>query len=144
MQRARKSGSAAVRATDNLDMTIPSSMKLAHGTLKSVLKKVAEKYVPKECIYREKKGFVAPVEVWLRGPLREQVNDLLSPQRVRERGLFDPAYIEWMKKEFYVAQRDLTVQLYQAFLLEIWFQLYLDGKEPVGVPARGAASLREH
>jgi asparagine synthase (glutamine-hydrolysing) len=127
-----------------LAATIPSSMKLAGGTLKAVLKKIAEKYVPKECIYRAKKGFVAPVEVWLRGPLREQVNDLLSPRRVRERGLFDPAYVEWMKNEFYVAQRDLTVQLYQAFLLEIWFQLYLDGKEPVGVPSAGAASFREH
>lgn len=118
-----------------LAATIPASSKLAGGTLKTILKKIAEKYVPHDCIYRPKKGFAAPVEAWLKGPLREQVNDLLTPQKVRERGVFEPAFVEWMKSEFYGGGRDLTMQLYQAFLLEIWFQLYVDGKEPVGVPA---------
>jgi asparagine synthase (glutamine-hydrolysing) len=127
-----------------LAASIPASAKLAGGTLKTILKKIAEKYIPKNCIYRQKKGFVAPVEAWLKGPLREQVNDLLTPGRVRERGVFEPAFVEWMKREFYSGGRDLTMQLYQAFLLEIWFQLYLDGKEPLGVAglSRAAAAGR--
>jgi hypothetical protein len=50
-----------------------------------------------------------------------------------------------MKREFYGGGRDLTMQLYQAFLLEVWFQLYVDGKEPAGVPAfsGAAASMRQ-
>ncbi|MEX2299995.1 MAG: asparagine synthase (glutamine-hydrolyzing) [Bryobacterales bacterium] len=122
-----------------LAATIPASKKLAGGTLKTILKKIAEKYVPRDCIYRPKKGFAAPVEAWLKGPLREQVHDLLTPQKVRERGVFEPAFVEWMKSEFYGGGRDLTMQLYQAFLLEIWFQLYVDGKQPVGVPAFSGA-----
>jgi len=125
-----------------LAASIPASRKLAGGTLKVILKKIAEKYVPKDCIYRPKKGFVAPVEAWLKGPLREQVNDLLTPQRVRGRGVFEPAFVEWMKSEFYGGGRDLTMQLYQALLLEIWFQLYVDGKEPVGAPAVSGAGAR--
>jgi asparagine synthase (glutamine-hydrolysing) len=116
-----------------LAATIPASTKLAGGTLKVILKKIAEKYIPKNCIYRPKKGFVAPVEAWLKGPLREQVNDVLAPGRVRDRGVFEPAFVEWMKREFYSGGRDLTMQLYQMFLLEIWFQLYVDRKEPVGI-----------
>ena len=123
-----------------LAASIPAGVKLAGGTLKAILKKIAEKYIPKNCIYRQKKGFVAPVEAWLKGPLREQVNDLLTPQRVRDRGVFEPEFIEWMKREFYNGGRDLTMQLYQAFLLEVWFQLYMDGKEPVGVAAISRAA----
>jgi asparagine synthase (glutamine-hydrolysing) len=123
-----------------LAASIPVAAKLAGGTLKIILKKIAEKYIPKQCIYRPKKGFVAPVEAWLKGPLRERVHDLLTPRKVRERGIFEPAFVEWMKGEFYGGGRDLTMQLYQALLLEIWFQLYLDRKEPAGVRAFSAAA----
>jgi asparagine synthase (glutamine-hydrolysing) len=123
-----------------LAASIPASTKLAGGNLKVILKKIAEKYIPKDCIYRPKRGFVAPVEAWLKGPLREQVNDLLAPQKVRERGVFEPAFVEWMKSQFYGAGRDLTMQLYQAFLLEVWFQLYVDRKQPAGVRSLSAAA----
>jgi asparagine synthase (glutamine-hydrolysing) len=121
-----------------LAASIPASTKIAGGTLKAILKKIAEKYIPANCIYRPKKGFVAPVEAWLKGPLRAQVHDLLTPRRVRERGVFEPDFVEWMKGEFYERGRDLTMQLYQAFLMEIWFQLYVDGKEPAGAAGRSA------
>jgi hypothetical protein len=57
--------------------------------------------------------------------------------------VFEPAFVEWMKSEFYAGGRDLTMQLYQALLLEIWFQLYVDGKEPLGMPSlnRAAAAV---
>jgi asparagine synthase (glutamine-hydrolysing) len=110
-----------------LAASIPISMKLPGGRLKAVLKTLAEKYVPRECIYREKKGFGAPVESWLRGPLKEQLHDALSPQRVRARGIFRVEFIEWMKREFFEGGRDLSVQLYQVLLLEVWLRLYADG-----------------
>jgi asparagine synthase (glutamine-hydrolysing) len=120
-----------------LAASIPSAAKLAGGEQKAVLKKVAEKYVPRECIYREKKGFAAPVEAWLRGPLRERVNDALSPARVRARGLFRVEFVEWMKREFYASARDLSLQLYQALLLETWFSLFVDGAgRPSSAPIR--------
>ncbi len=119
-----------------LAASIPSAAKLARGEPKAVLKKVAEKYVPRECIYREKRGFTAPVEAWLRGPLRERVHDLLAPTRVRDRGIFDVAFVEWMKREFYERSRDLSVQLYQALMLEIWLRLFVDGEARPGVAAR--------
>jgi asparagine synthase (glutamine-hydrolysing) len=106
---------------------IPVERKIEGNRLKAPLKRIAERYVPRDCIYRAKKGFVAPVEAWLRGPLKEQVEDLLSPQRVRERGIFEPAFVEWMKREFYAGGRDLGLQMYKALLLETWLRLYLDG-----------------
>jgi asparagine synthase (glutamine-hydrolysing) len=119
--------------------SVPARAKLERGTLKAPLKRLAERYVPRECVWREKKGFVAPVEAWLRGPLREQVRDALAPRRVRERGLFQPPFVEWMLHAFYEEQRDLSLQLYQAFLLEKWFALFVDPAvpEPPAAPPRG-------
>ncbi|MBI3507401.1 MAG: hypothetical protein HY059_21410, partial [Proteobacteria bacterium] len=111
-----------------LAATIPASLKIQGRVLKAILKKIAERYVPRENIYRQKKGFAAPVGAWLRGPLRERVYDALSPRRVRERGILEVEYVEWMKREFYEGGRDLSSQLYQTVLLETWLRLFIDGE----------------
>ncbi|MFO0973393.1 MAG: asparagine synthase (glutamine-hydrolyzing) [Phycisphaerae bacterium] len=110
-----------------LAASIPAGMKLRGRELKAILKRLAARYVPRECVYREKKGFVAPVGAWFKGPLRGELEAALSPARVRRRGIYHPDYVEWMKRAFFEAGRDLTVQLYQAFMLEKWFQMFIDG-----------------
>ena len=124
-----------------LAATIPASMKIRGMTLKFLLKKLAERYVPRECIYRKKRGFSPPLLSWMRGPLREQVRDALTPARVKDRGVFRVEAVEWLKREFYDRGHDLSVELYQVFLLEIWLRLYADGggRRYAGTvsPARG-------
>ncbi len=111
-----------------LAATIPASMHIQGPRLKCVLKKLAERYIPRHCIYREKKGFASPLETWLRGALQEQVYDALAPARVRSRGVFDVGFTEWLKHQFYENHRDLTTTLSQVFFLELWMRLYLDGE----------------
>lgn len=110
-----------------LAATVPATQKLRGGQLKFVLKRLAERHIPRHCIYREKKGFVAPIGAWFRGPLRERLHEALHPDRVRRRGIFQVDYVEWMKRAFFDEGRDLSVQLYQAFMLETWFNLFVDG-----------------
>lgn len=116
-----------------LAASIPVRIRMARGELKSLLKKVAQRYLPRECIYRPKKGFAAPVEAWLRGPLRAQVEEALAPEAVRARGFFEVDFVEWMKRSFYESRVDLSVPIYQAFLLEIWLRAH---------ERRGAAVVR--
>ncbi len=110
-----------------LSATIPSAMKVPGRELKAILKRLAERYIPRHCIYREKKGFVAPLSRWFRGPLREPLEDALSPERVRQRGIFEPNYVQWLKRGFFEHNRDLSVQLFQALMLELWFRNVADG-----------------
>ena len=109
-----------------LAATIPSSAKLGSTRLKVILKRLAERYIPKDCIYRPKQGFGMPLDLWLRGALREPVYDLLTPSRVRDHGVFQVDYVEWLKREFYERNRELTIELYHVFLLETWLQLFVD------------------
>jgi asparagine synthase (glutamine-hydrolysing) len=88
--------------------------------------------MPRECIYRPKQGFGLPLDVWLRGSLRDNVHDVLSPASVRDRAVFTVDYVEWLKRGFYDRGRELTMELYHVYLLELWLRIFLDGE---GVPA---------
>ena len=54
-----------------LAWTVPSQWKIRDGETKWLLKKVSERWLPHDIIYRKKQGFEIPIDDWLRGPLRE-------------------------------------------------------------------------
>src|SRR5215218_2682528 len=49
--------------------TLPTSLRLKGWTTKYLLNRVAERYVPREALYRRKRGFMMPASDWLRGDL---------------------------------------------------------------------------
>ncbi len=60
---------------------------------KWILRRLLDRYVPRQLIERPKQGFVPPVGEWLKSDLSDWAGDLLSPSRVREQGLLDPVVI---------------------------------------------------
>src|SRR3989449_7635792 len=73
---------------------MPTHLKLRGLKRKYILKRAAEKLLPREVVWRKKAGFGAPIRSWLRGPLRLMVDDLLSAETVTRRGLFRPAEVK--------------------------------------------------
>jgi len=69
---------------------ISEAQKMLGNQTKGLLKKAVEPYLPKEVIYRPKMGFGVPIEHWLRGPLRDWAECLLSKQRLQQEGYFKP------------------------------------------------------
>jgi asparagine synthase (glutamine-hydrolysing) len=72
---------------------LPVSLKLKNGTPKHILRQILYRYVPQELVNRPKMGFAVPLDRWLRGPLRDWAEDLLSEKRLRDEGWFNPAPI---------------------------------------------------
>jgi asparagine synthase (glutamine-hydrolysing) len=56
---------------------LPVQLKVKQGTGKYLLKRLGERYLPRELLYRRKVGFGIPVADWLRGPLRPLLHDTL-------------------------------------------------------------------
>src|SRR5439155_6945170 len=73
--------------------TLPPSLRIRGNVQKFLLKRVAEKYLPQEIVYRPKAPFGAPLRSWIRGPLAERVGDILSETAVKARGLYDPSTV---------------------------------------------------
>ena len=77
---------------------VPTNLLLKDMVEKYVLKKVASRYIPDEIIKREKFGFVAPGSPQLLKNCREWANDILSYDRLKRQGYFNPDTIERLKK----------------------------------------------
>jgi asparagine synthase (glutamine-hydrolysing) len=80
--------------------TIPHDLKLNGVNEKYILKKIARKYLPHEICDRQKYGWIAPGSPELLRSNTDWVNDLLSYDRIKRQGYFDPDTIERIKTAY--------------------------------------------
>jgi len=99
---------------------IPSSMKIAGGTGKQVLRKLLFRHVPAELFDRPKTGFAVPVGEWLRGPLRPWAEELLDERRLREGGHFRPGPIRARWKDHIDWCVDHSAALWFVLMFQAW------------------------
>jgi asparagine synthase (glutamine-hydrolysing) len=79
---------------------IPPDLKIHQFTEKYILKKIAAGLVPQEIVRREKFGFRAPGSPYLLQQNLEWINDLLSSERIKKDGYFNPQAIEQLKSKY--------------------------------------------
>lgn len=105
---------------------IPSNLKQYGRTSKWILKKAMEPYLPKEVIYRPKSGFGAPLRRWMRHELRPLLNDVLSPESLRKRGIFSSKAVQELLRKNDSGEVDGAYSLLPLLTIEIWCRAYLD------------------
>jgi len=109
-----------------LGARMPSHLKLRGLKRKYILKRAAEKLLPKEIVWRKKAGFGAPIRSWLRDPLRPMVDDLLSEETIRRRGLFRPDEVQRIIDANLSGREDYNLQVFQLLVLELWQRQFMD------------------
>ncbi|MEO8433347.1 MAG: asparagine synthase (glutamine-hydrolyzing) [Pyrinomonadaceae bacterium] len=110
----------------DLAARMPPNLKLRGLKRKYILKRAAEKLLPKDVVWRKKAGFGAPIRAWLRGPLKPLVEDLLSEETVRRRGLFRPAAVRQIIDANLSGREDFPLQVFQLLTLELWQREFMD------------------
>ena len=108
-------------------LDLPPKIKVPGIRLKGLLKSAFADVLPREVLSHRKQGFMVPLGRWLRTDLRDLLDDLLSPERIRGRGLFDPAFVEALKQEHLCGARSHSDRLWTLMITELWMRQYLDG-----------------
>jgi asparagine synthase (glutamine-hydrolysing) len=106
---------------------LPLNMKLRGLRSKFLLKRALRGLLPDAILNRPKKGFGIPVAHWFRGPLKEQMLSVLSPERIARKGFFDPAAVGRLIGDHLDGRRDNRKQLWTLFAFELWHEGYVSG-----------------
>ena len=106
--------------------TMPPEFKLRGFKRKYILKRALENVLPYEAIWRKKAGFGAPIRSWLRGPLLPMIDDLLSEETIKRRGLFRPQEVKRIIEANLSGREDYNLQVFQLLNLELWQRQFID------------------
>jgi asparagine synthase (glutamine-hydrolysing) len=110
---------------------VPPRLKLKgflRPTTKYIFRQGMRDVLPAEVLRQPKAGFGAPVDYWLAHDLKEMIDDLLAPAQLRRRGLFRPEAVRRFVDEHRSGRYDWSMQLWQFLTIELWMQVFLDGK----------------
>ena len=104
---------------------IPDTLKFRNGTGKYLLKKLLARYLPTSLFERPKMGFGVPIDQWFRKELRELLIDTLSPQRIKNEGLFDERVVEEKVTEHLSGRANHQYRLWPLVMWEMWRERWL-------------------
>jgi asparagine synthase (glutamine-hydrolysing) len=101
---------------------IAGSAKIVGRERKAILKQAAEKWLPKEIIYRPKGLFSAPLRAWIRRDLSEMVEDLVAGGTLVTSGLVDKQMVRTMIDDDRRGAADRSKEIWQLLTLEVWYR----------------------
>ncbi len=102
-------------------LRLPDNLKLTRtGKPKFILRELATSLYGKKIGSAKKRGFSIPIHQWLRGPARDLVEDLLSPNALAEIRLLDGAAITRAKDLHMHGRAQLGFELWGLMVLVAW------------------------
>jgi asparagine synthase (glutamine-hydrolysing) len=112
-----------------LTSRMPSGLKIRGFSMKYLMKKVFQPWLPPSILQRKKRGFGAPVGSWFRKDLDFLVHETLSVRQILKRGIFDPQVVQEIISAHRSQRSDHTDHLLALISLELWSRIFLDGLE---------------
>jgi asparagine synthase (glutamine-hydrolysing) len=106
--------------------SLPVNYKLRGRKTKYILKRAIGDSLPPFVARRGKKGFGVPVAEWLKGKLRPLARDLLSPERVRKAGVFNPDYVTKLQDEHERGVANNRKLLWTLLMFELWHESFVE------------------
>lgn len=97
---------------------LPPDLKLHKREGKYIFKKSLERYLPNDILYRPKMGFSVPLDSWFKGPLKDQVQNALLGEPMRQCGLFDQAFLQKVVSQHQSGLRDYSSPIWSLLMFE--------------------------
>ena len=107
---------------------IPSTVHMAKGVTKNVLRKIMKGSLDAKILNRPKVGFNPPIRTWIAQERSELSRDLLSVEVLKNRGFFDPMAVKTLRHATKAGHTDGAQLLFAMQILELWCQEFIDQK----------------
>jgi asparagine synthase (glutamine-hydrolysing) len=121
----------------------PGGMKIQGGVGKALLRKILARHVPAALMERPKAGFAIPIGAWLRGPLRDWAEELLSASSLRDAGLA-PDAVTAIWRAHQAGRGDWTARLWTVLMLQSWLETWRDrGRDTTTARLRPLAAVTD-
>ncbi|WP_180126203.1 XrtA/PEP-CTERM system amidotransferase [Rhodoferax sp. BLA1] len=102
--------------------TLPSELKIKGKEGKWLLKKAFEPSLPNDVLYRPKMGFSVPLAKWLRGPLRERLQQAVLGPQLEATGYFNTDTLHTMVRQHLSGQRDHSAPLWTLLMFDAFLR----------------------
>lgn len=102
--------------------TLPSELKIKGKEGKWLLKKAFEPSLPNDVLYRPKMGFSVPLAKWLRGPLRERLQQAVLGPQLEATGYFNTDTLRTMVRQHLSGQRDHSAPLWTLLMFDAFLR----------------------
>lgn len=106
---------------------LPAALKVPTFQLKYLLKKAVSKWLPRQIVYRQKRGFSVPVAEWMRAELRPLLDETLGAEKLRRNGTFNAALVRRLLEEHWARQADHRRLLWPLFCFQLWYDRWAKG-----------------
>jgi asparagine synthase (glutamine-hydrolysing) len=103
-------------------LSLPTGLRIRRFETKWVLKKAAERWLPKDVIYRRKRGLSVPIASWINGGLRHEADRLLAPARLRDQGLLDEQHVADLLSAHRSGRANNAKPLWALIVLQYWIE----------------------
>jgi asparagine synthase (glutamine-hydrolysing) len=109
-----------------LAFRVPDKLKVHKQKTKVLLKEIAARHVPQNCVYRQKEGFSIPIKNWLATQFRPIMDELLDSTRIKNAGLFSPKTVETLKQQHLSGYANHSHLLWSLIVFEAWQDKWLN------------------
>lgn len=107
--------------------SIPSSIRTEIGSLKYLFINAVKDWLPPELLSAPKKGFVLPLDKWLRNELKDEVEALLDKKFLEHQGIFNPGIRKTIVEPFYknLAHKNQDWRLWELLMFQKWYITFI-------------------
>lgn len=110
----------------NIASKIPTSLKIADGTTKYILRKAAKGIVPDHVLDRKKLGFPVPIRHWLKDEMHDWVKEVIKNSETDH--ILNKRYILKLLEDHCQGKMDHSRKIWTALVFMIWHAVYVEEK----------------
>lgn len=104
---------------------VPFEYKYRNGTSKYLLRKVLERYIPKELIDRPKMGFGIPIFEWFQNDLKKLFADHMNEEQLNKHHLLNTRLVQSWLTKYYAGEPININKLWLILVFQMWYRKWM-------------------